>query len=833
MKTHLRDLQKWVTTIVMCVVSLTVAGVEITSDDVLDFTGTSVTVSGLPMTIDQYGEDISLNSVYTYLSMGEGDRPVYESVINGFKYFLQWKDYDNFISSTESEGWVFIAEGAIGNTFYNIQPTDSVPLNGWLLAASDDYITINLSGCYEDNEIIDPYYGTQIEVYGTDYYNGTYTYYGMESYYPAFSDTISSDSIVTLLYDYGWKLRLNGVNLYTNTFFDKDNIYVPESNWVDANAAYGTRGNIMYITPLYDVTVNPHEDKGITIVDPESGGEYVYNSLINDYPSYYYVDGVLKYVIMRNDTAWFVKKGSTQTDFSRAGTTLNYSTLIDFDIVPQNGWSQYEENTPSVSGTATQFVFLGEAITVSQSDNGDIDGVFDFVEVDDGFVKFSMVASSGIYQGFTLTLSRGFYDSSYKWLIETFIDDTETVLYANEHMINIHDTYLIPQNLWVNSSGEASSISFSGDATADVYTESEVSILGNESVSGIYVYAGLENDMLSFILEDMKISFKEGAWTLSQNGTNLFVSSKDLQEIPKNGWHAVSGDATILLDDENELTQYVFTGEELVVTGSDNNELDGIYIFKELVNDYVVFSMTPSNGEELLLTYNSSISAWDISANGSNVSLATNSQSVYDALSNAIVPQNYWSNGMTITGDYSAYVNGVQISGSSDFDGIYVFDETYYGASINSADYKITLVTQDDVTQWEIGYIDESNDVILATNTNISGTLIPQNGWMISGESSTISISGDSTFYVTDGSGLIDQYYTALTIYPNPTSSLINISAATAGRLEVYSLAGVCVMTNVLTEGTNIISVSLLPSGSYLFVTEINSKKSVARVLVH
>lgn len=568
---NLRELKTLIVITMMCAVGLTVGATEIADADSLDFTGTTVTVDGLADIEGSSGVLYSPNGEYIYVGLNLG-KPAYELTIGDVVIQLKWVSSDEGNNTLgDASCWVFIVKGAQLSGFA-ICPefTDSVPLNGWINTKmgdeEDDKLVLTMTGCFENNIIVDPLTGVKITLTGTGAYDGELTYCGMDDayeLYPIFTDTISSDSILTLNYYYGWKLQLNGVDLFTNNYFLNGESSVPENNWVDVNAVEGTRGNIMYISELYGITIDIYEDNDVVVVGAKYDGTYTYAGMINDYPSYSIYEDSKTYVIMRNDTAWVLKYGSESTDFSTSGILTNYSTKIEGSFVPQNGWTEYRESIPMMSGSATKFVYAGEIITATGSENGDVDGIYTFVEVSTNTGKpiFSMMPTSGPFMGSELTLEYQTWPN-YAWLIKTIVNDVDTIIYSNTNLAYNSVMECVPQDAWTPT------VTLSGIATA-AYDDAEITISGNVDLEGSFIYTGMINDKVSFVNGYFTISYSDDVWSITRFGVPYYTNANVSGIlVPENTWVraetvdddiVISGDSTFFVEEISAITDNYIT----------------------------------------------------------------------------------------------------------------------------------------------------------------------------------------------------------------------------------------------------------------------------------
>jgi hypothetical protein len=116
-----------------------------------------------------------------------------------------------------------------------------------------------------------------------------------------------------------------------------------------------------------------------------------------------------------------------------------------------------------------------------------------------------------------------------------------------------------------------------------------------------------------------------------------------------------------------------------------------------------------------------------------------------------------------------------------------------------------------------IDYTTQTANVSYARNPNGTGNFVTQ-APTFNGNNQTLSVNENEY-----------QNYD-IAIYPNPSSSNINIiSAFTLGTIEIYNLMGQKVFTQNESSNQVLINVSHLPSGNYLLKCYSNAKTSTSR----
>ncbi len=118
---------------------------------------------------------------------------------------------------------------------------------------------------------------------------------------------------------------------------------------------------------------------------------------------------------------------------------------------------------------------------------------------------------------------------------------------------------------------------------------------------------------------------------------------------------------------------------------------------------------------------------------------------------------------------------------------------------------------------------------------------VPTTGTYVMGFEGKNTVATKQAFLAIDDINITDLGFTGvktltnsndLSIYPNPTSGLLNITttAATA-TIEVYNLMGQNVMSKTLTNGTNTIDISNLSNGVYTIHVMQNNALTVGKII--
>jgi len=124
------------------------------------------------------------------------------------------------------------------------------------------------------------------------------------------------------------------------------------------------------------------------------------------------------------------------------------------------------------------------------------------------------------------------------------------------------------------------------------------------------------------------------------------------------------------------------------------------------------------------------------------------------------------------------------------------FNESYYELAQDPVSgFMYTSVT-DYFSFGKVNIYDNTNSFISSFNTGVSpGTIV---------------------FDVQPLSGISETKSSAVSIYPNPTNDQLNIISDMASSYELTDLSGKIVTSNRITAGVNSISVSAIPSGTYV-----------------
>ena len=77
--------------------------------------------------------------------------------------------------------------------------------------------------------------------------------------------------------------------------------------------------------------------------------------------------------------------------------------------------------------------------------------------------------------------------------------------------------------------------------------------------------------------------------------------------------------------------------------------------------------------------------------------------------------------------------------------------------------------------------------------------------------------------------GIPDVQMIIESIWPNPTSSIVNVSLSRNAKATLYDLSGRCVSHYDLSEGRNILDLSAYPAGVYMLRVGDSARKIVRK----
>ena len=80
----------------------------------------------------------------------------------------------------------------------------------------------------------------------------------------------------------------------------------------------------------------------------------------------------------------------------------------------------------------------------------------------------------------------------------------------------------------------------------------------------------------------------------------------------------------------------------------------------------------------------------------------------------------------------------------------------------------------------------------------------------------------DFEAYVIPSASVSDKKSKTITIYPNPTKDILNISAKKNTKIKIYNSIGALVFQKEVLKGNNIINIAYLSKGVYYLKTSDN-----------
>jgi hypothetical protein len=136
---------------------------------------------------------------------------------------------------------------------------------------------------------------------------------------------------------------------------------------------------------------------------------------------------------------------------------------------------------------------------------------------------------------------------------------------------------------------------------------------------------------------------------------------------------------------------------------------------------------------------------------------------------------------------------------------------------LSASGESVILSKADGTTVDSIDYTNQIANISYARNPNGTGNFVTQ-APTFNGNNQTLSISE------------VDYDSSSIAVYPNPSSSNINIiSTVTLGTIEIYNLMGQKVFMQNETSNQVNLNVAHLPSGNYLLKCFSDGKTSTSR----
>lgn len=717
MKTKLHGLTKWMVAMLLCAISFTAFA------DAADFEGTTI----------EFTSNASMGSgTYTYSSM-LNDKPVYvgeiETYGNLMTFTLKWKL--NCIS-TGDDAWVIEYSSGWGDTelLWNIQPTDSVPMNGWIY--QNEPASTTVSGCVVDNEVIDPLAGLVITVTGSDDLTGDFVYAGAENGKPCFVDSLATAGVTKICYyNYTWTIMIGTDSvLFTNEY--SDGTTVPENNWV---ASEGVVSDYITLSPLEDVTADFFEGIAIDVAGTDLAGHYVYAQILNSNPVYKFgATETVSYFLLKNDSVWVIQEGYQNLLPLATAPVLTYTLKDAGSQTPSNGWTTIDGVEPVLSSDTynwLKFVTTGEIITLSGTD-------FDteLVYSGDGSYTHSFVGS---YNGTEVFVGQIDYVMSVQY--------GDSVYFTSDAYVSggSFSGSAVPDFGWIDANGVYSALTIAGPMTGSEFEEETVVVNGVD-----FGFDGIVNDRISFTDGTQILKSVSGVWGLYADATATTATETSTKTdgffVPQNGW---SNDLSVT---GSNVTEFVYEGD--VITASNTSSAaDGVYTFDALVGESS-WSMYASyikveGADTFRISYDSNDRQWELSLGDSTFFYTE--ETVY-LNNNSVVPQNTWISATDATsflylaGDFTADIyDGQEVEMGEEM--------LAYNGMINdrfSFGSEATTLVQYNGTTWEI----VSNGAVAYTNDIISAT-IPSNMWVSTAtgtvdESLLLSNYDYTTYYYQD-----------------------------------------------------------------------------------
>ena len=154
---------------------------------------------------------------------------------------------------------------------------------------------------------------------------------------------------------------------------------------------------------------------------------------------------------------------------------------------------------------------------------------------------------------------------------------------------------------------------------------------------------------------------------------------------------------------------------------------------------------------------------------------------------------------------------------------LYSFDWGYADNQPNASEYSNIKI------EWAVDENGQTVDLPGVDFIKIYTGTVQEAGWV--GEVST-EVAGVEDLHP-DWTNIDKEKLSELSVYPNPFSEQLFLSAPTDGILRIFNITGECILTTNVHEGQNTIPTAHLPQGHYTIIiereTETNAIKAIKR----